>query len=173
MINRTSPHKSSSLFCDPASITDLPWGARRDAFLTQRLPQRERNWTADRQPGELITSNLPYIRKPIIDFCRLAGTAYSPVFSILPAICKADRSDLDCVQEVVNSGGTVIARFAKRAKAFAPFGLWFSEETAGLKRYVPAEIIFAVWHVEALTPQALAELRELIALSIKAGAPGQ
>ena len=42
-------------------------------------------------------------------------------------------------------------------------------KTAGLKRYVPAEIIFAVWHVEALTPQALAELRELIALSIKAG----
>ena len=73
MINRTGPHENSSLFCDPASINDLPWGARRDAFLTQRLPQRERNWKADRQPGELITSNPPYMRKPIIDFCRLAG----------------------------------------------------------------------------------------------------
>ena len=63
----------------------------------------------------------------------------------------------------------MIARFAKHARAFTPFGFWFGEETAGLKRYVPSEIIFAVWHVEALTPQALAELRELIALSIKAG----
>ena len=62
----------------------------------------------------------------------------------------------------------MIARFATRARAFTPFGFWFGEETAGLKRYVPAEIIFAVWHVESLTPQALAELRELIALSIKA-----
>ena len=92
------------------------------------------------------------MRKPITDFCRLAGTTYSPIFSILPAMCKADGSDLDCVQEVMNSGGTVIARFAKHARAFTPFGFWFGEETAGLKRYVPAEIIFAVWHVEALTP---------------------
>ena len=63
----------------------------------------------------------------------------------------------------------MIARFAKHARAFTPFGFWFGDETAGLKRYVPAEIIFAVWHVEALAPQALAELRELIALSVKAG----
>ena len=55
------------------------------------------------------------------------------------------------------------------ARAFTPFGFWFGEETAGLKRYVPAEIIFAVWHVETLTPQALEELQELIALSVKAG----
>ena len=33
MINRTGPHENSSLFCDPASINDLPWGAHRDAFL--------------------------------------------------------------------------------------------------------------------------------------------
>ena len=63
----------------------------------------------------------------------------------------------------------MIARFAKRARAFTPFSFWFGEETAGLKRYVTAEIIFAVWHVETLTPQALEELRELIALSGKAG----
>ena len=61
-------------------------------------------------------------------------------------------------------------KIRQTCKSLHAIRLWFGEETAGLKRYVPAEIILAVWHVEALTPQALAELHELIALSIKAGA---
>ena len=82
------------------------------------------------------------------------------MLGILPAICAADRSDLDCVALAEASGGHVIARFGKHSRAFTPFGFWFGEETAGLKRFVPAEIVFVIWNADTMSPRALEELQE-------------
>ena len=123
----------------------------------------------DRRPGKLITGNPPYLMPEIVRFCQKAGACTNPVLGILPAICAADRSDLDCVAQAEASGGRVIARFGKHSRAFTPFGFWFGEETAGLERFVPAEIVFVIWNADTMPLRALEELQELLELSVKAG----
>ena len=121
------------------------------------------------RPGELITGNPPYLMPEIVNFCQKAGACTNPVLGILPAICAADRSDLDCVAQTEASGGRVITRFGKHSRSFTPFWFWFGEETAGLKRFVPAEIMFGIWNADTMPHRALEELQELLALSVNAG----
>ena len=91
------------------------------------------------------------------------------MLGILPAICAADRSDLDCVAQAEASVGRTKARFDKHSRAVTLLGFWFGEETAGLKQFVPAEIVFVIWIADTMPLRALEELQELLALSVKAG----
>ena len=162
LLNRTGPIRQSVLHS--IHEADLPWGVRWDAFRDSSGHRRV--WGEGRPAGEIITGNPPYDAESIRRFCRQAARAKNPVMGILPARCRADGSDLDCVDAVEHSGGRVLAHFDKSARAFVPLGFWFGEDTAGLNRRLPAEAVLVMWHAPALPRVARQELRELIALSL-------
>lgn len=162
LLNRTGPIRRSVLHS--IHEVDLPWGVHWDTFRDSA--GRRRVWGEGRPAGEIITGNPPYDAESIRRFCSQAACAKNPVMGILPARCRADGSDLDCVETVEHSGGCILAHFVKSSRAFVPLGFWFGEDTAGLNRGLPAEAVLVMWHAPALPRVAHQELRELIALSL-------
>ena len=162
LLNRTGPIRRSALHS--IHEADLPWGVHWDAFRDSAGHRRVR-WEGH-PAGEIITGNPPDDAESIRRFCSQAARVRNPVMGILPACCRADGSDLDCVETVEHSGGRVLAHFDKSSRAFVPLGFWFGDDTAGLNRRLPAEAVLVMWHAPALPRVARQELRELIALSL-------
>ena len=101
--------------------------------------------------------------------CRRASFSAVPVIAIVPNICQMDTSQFDCVAEARRLGAQVLMSFYPQSRAFVPFHFWIGESSAGLNRRLAGKVTFVIWKASLLTAEALAELKEVLALGCPPG----